>query len=97
MLVDVTDCRMTPKWGCRGRLALGFKLRHGSHTWESTTQLQQSRRGGSHGFRGEEGVGHDALAEWGPCGGDTGDGAGSLNHGLLLLSLRYGTLDWAKV
>ena len=26
----------------------------------------------------------------------TADGAGSLNHGLLLLFLRYGTLDWAE-
>ena len=32
-----------------------------------------------------------ALAEWGPRGGDTADGAGSLNHRLLLLFLRYGT------
>ena len=31
------------------------------------------------------------LAEWGPHADDTADGAGSLNHGLLLLSLRYGT------
>ena len=36
-----------------------------------------------------------ALAEWGPRGCDTADGAGSLNHGLLLLPLRYGTPDWA--
>ena len=26
----------------------------------------------------------------------TADGAGSLNHGLLLLFLRHGTLDWAQ-
>ena len=26
----------------------------------------------------------------------TADGAGSLNHGLLLLFLRYGTPDWAQ-
>ena len=39
---------------------------------------------------------HKALAERGPCGGDTADGAGSPNHGLLLLFLRYGTLDWAE-
>ena len=31
------------------------------------------------------------MAEWGPHGGDTADGARSLNHGLLLLFLRYGT------
>ena len=32
----------------------------------------------------------------GDCGGDTADGAGSLNHRLLLFFLRYGTPDWAK-
>ena len=35
----------------------------------------------------------------GDHGGDTADGArteGSLNHGLLLLFLRYGTPDWAE-
>ena len=30
------------------------------------------------------------MAEWGPHGVNTADGAGSLNHRLLLLSLRYG-------
>ena len=46
---------------------------------------------------GEEGgEDHVALAEWGPCGGNTADGAGSLNHRLLLLFLRYGTPDWAE-
>ena len=39
---------------------------------------------------------HVALAEWGPHGGDTADGAGSLNHRLLLLLLRYSTPDWAQ-
>ena len=32
----------------------------------------------------------------GDCGGDIAEGVGSLNHGLLLLFLRYGTPDWAK-
>ena len=32
----------------------------------------------------------------GDRGGDTADGAGSLNHGLLLLFLRYSTPDWAE-
>ena len=32
----------------------------------------------------------------GDLGKNTADGAGSLNHGLLLLFLRYGTLDWAE-
>ena len=31
MLAGVTDCRRSWKWGCRGRLALGFKPRCGSH------------------------------------------------------------------
>ena len=30
------------------------------------------------------------------CGSHTTDGAGSLNHGLLLLFLRHGTPDWAE-
>ena len=30
MLAGVTDCRSW-KWGCKGKLALGFKPRHGSH------------------------------------------------------------------
>ena len=32
----------------------------------------------------------------GDCGGDTADGARSLNHRLLLLFLRYCTPDWAE-
>ena len=43
-----------------------------------------------------EGEDHVALAEWGPHGRDTADGAGSLNHGLLHLFLRYGTPDWEE-
>ena len=31
MLAGVTDCGRSQKWGCRGRLALGFQLRRGSH------------------------------------------------------------------
>ena len=46
---------------------------------------------GLHGFGGVGGENHAALAEWGPHDGNTADGAGSLNHGLLLLFLRYGT------
>ena len=40
---------------------------------------------------GVGGENHAALAEWGPHGGDTAHGAGTLNHGLVLLFLRYGT------
>ena len=31
MLASVADCGRSQKWGCRGRLALGFKPRGGSH------------------------------------------------------------------
>ena len=51
---------------------------------------------GPRGFGGVGGENHVALAEWGPQGSNTADGAGSLNHGLLLLFLRYSTLDWAE-
>ena len=51
---------------------------------------------GLHGFGGVGGENHAALAEWGPCGSDTADGAGSLNHGLLLLFLIYGSPDWEE-
>ena len=31
MLAGVTDCGRSQKWGCKGRWALGFKPRRGSH------------------------------------------------------------------
>ena len=31
MLAGVADCRRSQKWGCKGRWALGFKPRPGSH------------------------------------------------------------------
>ena len=31
MLAGVTDCGRSQKWGCRGRLGLGFKPRRHSH------------------------------------------------------------------
>ena len=53
--------------------------------------------------KGEKGlllVGHEKVPHGfgltGDCGSHTADGAGSLNHGLLLLFLRYGTPDWAQ-
>ena len=85
MLAGVTDCRGSRKGGCRGKLALAFKPRRGSHTRERTTR-----------FCGVGGENQAALAEWGPHGSDTADGAGSLNHRLLLLFLTYGTPDWAE-
>ena len=44
----------------------------------------------------EKGEDHVALAEWGPHDGNTADGAGTLNHGLVFLFLRYGIPDWAE-
>ena len=45
-------------------------------------------------------VGHEKVPHGfgltGDCSSHTADGAGRLNHGLLLLSLRHGTLDWAQ-
>ena len=46
MLAGVTDCRRSQKWGCRGRLALGFKPRLSSHTRVRTTRLWQRRERG---------------------------------------------------
>ena len=43
MLAGVTECRRSQKWGCKGRWALGFKPRRGSH-----------RRRGPHGSEGKE-------------------------------------------
>ena len=43
MLAGVTDCRRGRKWGCRGRLALGFKPRHGSHMREDHAVLGEKR------------------------------------------------------
>ena len=55
------------------------------------------------GRKGEKGlllVGHEKVPHGfgltGDCSSHTADGAGSLNHGLLLLFLRYSTLDWAE-
>ena len=54
------------------------------------------------GRKGEKGlllVGHEKVPHsfglTGDCG-DTADGAGILNHGLLHLFLRYSTPDWAE-
>ena len=45
-------------------------------------------------------VGHEKVPHGfgltGDCRRHTTDGARSLNHGLLLLFLRYSTLDWAE-
>ena len=43
MLVGVTDCGKGQKWCCRGRLARGFKPRHGSHTrsWDHSALAER--------------------------------------------------------
>ena len=55
------------------------------------------------GRKGEKGlllVGHEKVPHGcgliGDLSGNTADGTRSLNHGLLLLSLRYSTPDWAE-
>ena len=55
---------------------------------------------GRKGVKGLLLVGHEKVPHGfgltGDCGGNTADGARSLNHGLLLLFLRYGSPDWAE-
>ena len=96
MLAGVTDCRRSQKWGCRGRLVLGFKPRQGSHTRGRGPCSLGGEERGPHGFGAVGGENYTALVEWGPRGSDTADGAGSLNHGLLLLFLRYSIPDWGE-
>ena len=74
MVAGVTYCRRSQKWGCRGRLVLGFK-----------NPGMSAKPGWGHAALAR-GCKHTALAEWGTHGGDIADGAGSLNHRLLLLS-----------
>ena len=64
--------------------------------WDLNPGVAATSKRGPCGFGREGGEDHVALAEWGPCGSDTADGAESLNHGLTLLFLRYGTPDWAE-
>ena len=69
---------------------------HGSEVNRENHELLRGKEE-DHEVLGEKGEkNHVTLAEWGPHGGNTADGAGSLNHGLLLLFLRYGTPDWAE-
>ena len=65
-----------------------------SQKWGSEEDWRWDLNTGAAAIPGGEDQG--ALAEWRPCGGDTADHARSLNHGLLLLFLRYGTLDRAE-
>ena len=55
---------------------------------------------GGKGMKGLLLVGHEKVPHGfgltGDRGRDTADGAGSLNHGLLLLSGDTGTPDWAE-
>ena len=59
--------------------------------WDLNPSAAAKPKRGQHGFGREGREDHEALVEWGPCGCDTADGNRSLNHGLLLLFLRYGT------
>ena len=110
MLAGVTDCGRSRKWGCRGRLALGFKPRHSSHPRLGPRGFgvlpfamwlrKQETLSGRKGVKGFLLVVHEkephGFGLTGDHGGNTADGAGSLNHGLVLLFLRYGTPDWAE-
>ena len=66
------------------------------------TRLRQQerlpRRKGEKGLLlvGREKVPRGLTGLTGDCSSHTADGARSLNHGLLLLFLRYGTPDWAE-
>ena len=57
MLASVTDCRRSWKWGCRGRLALGFKprlsspARRGPRGFGGVGTPQLERESGPRGFR----------------------------------------------
>ena len=55
---------------------------------------------GRKGMKGLLLVGHEKVPHGfgltGDCSSHTADGAGSLDHGLLPLFLRYSTPDWAK-
>ena len=73
MLAGVTDCRRSQKWGCKGRWALGFEPRPGSHRESRPCSSEVNR--GSHGSgvnrrepRGSEGKGR------GPRGSEMGQG-----------------------
>ena len=44
--------------------------------WDLTPGAAAIPERGPHGFGG---VNHEALTEWGPCGSDTADAAGSMN------------------
>ena len=59
MLAGVTDCRRSQKWGCRGRLALGFKPRHGSLEREDHVVLKEKRE--DHEVLGERKEDHVVL------------------------------------
>ena len=85
MLAGVTDCRRSRKWAAEE-----------DWRWDLNPGMAAIPKRGPHGFGREGGEDHVALAEWGPRGGDTADGAGSLNHGLLLPLLIYDTPDWAE-
>ena len=79
MLAGVADCRRSQKWGCKGRWALGFKPRPGSHKKKRprgsivvgrTTRFWGRRRRprGSKSKWGDhaalkEGVNHEALKQ----------------------------------
>ena len=92
-------------------MALGLPLPHSSGSRKarcsidaelSLSSLEECRRdaAGRKGVKRLLLVGHEKVPHGfglnGGHGGNTADGAGSLNHRLLLLFLRYGTPDWGR-
>ena len=68
MLAGVTDCRKSQKWGCKGRWALGFKPRRGSH-----------KEGGPYGSEGKGRGPRGSEVNRGPHG----SGVNRKDHGVL--------------
>ena len=94
VLAGVADCEKSWKWGCRGRLAPGFKPRHSSHagwnqealgapfaTWLRKQEWPCKGRKGVKGLLlvSHEKVPHGFGLRTGDQDGDTANGAG--NHG----------------
>ena len=62
MLAGVTGCRRSQKWGCKGRWALGFKPRCGSHREREDHVVLKEKRD-DHEVLGKKGEKHAALVE----------------------------------
>ena len=54
MLAGKSDYGRSQKWGCRGKLALGFKPRSSSHREDHAVLGEKRRERGPRGFGREE-------------------------------------------